>query len=98
MGSVDEDIGIVTSESKDSKDSEGCEEYKGPIDVSVRGIFLPFPLDPRAIIIVISIFTCCLAEKKWNKALIEADESLIVLLSKYDASILEFVNALVIVI
>lgn len=77
MESIDEGIGIVTLEGEDGKASEGCEGCKGPVDVSVRGVFLPFPLDPRAIVIVLSIITCCLAEGKWNKALIEGDESLI---------------------
>lgn len=69
----------------------------GPVDVSVRGVFFPFPLDPRAIVIALSIITCCLADKNWNKALIEADESLMALLSKYGTSILQFANALIIV-
>lgn len=46
---------------------EGCKDAE---DVSVRGV-LSFPLNPRAIV------TLVFAEENWNKALIEADESLI---------------------
>lgn len=74
--------GIVTSDGEDVEVSEGC---KGAEDVSVRGVF-PFPPNPRAIVTVVSIFACCLAEEKWNKALIEADENLISRLNIFDVS------------
>lgn len=87
----------MTSEGEDRKDSERCEACKGSVEVSLCGVVLPFPLDRRAIVIVLSIFTCCFAEKIWNKPLIEADESLISLLSKYVASILQFCKCIDIV-
>lgn len=83
--------GIVTSDGEDVEVSEGC---KGAEDVSVRGVF-PFPPNPRAIVTVVSIFACCLAEEKWNKALIEADENLISRLNIFDVSILKFANVMI---
>lgn len=83
--------GIVTSDGEDVEVSEGC---KGAEDVSVRGVF-PFPPNPRAIVTVVSIFACCLAEEKWNKALIEADENLISRLNIFDVSILQFTNVMI---
>lgn len=55
---------IVTSEGEEVEASAGC---KGADDVSVGGAF-PFPPNPRAIVTVVSIFACCLAEENWNNA------------------------------
>lgn len=41
-------------EGDNGKGREGCEGCEGAEDVSVHGV-LPFPLDPRAIVAVVSI-------------------------------------------
>lgn len=68
------EIGIVISDGKAGKGSVGCDDCDGAGGVPVRAV-VPFPLDPRAIVTVVSI-ACCLADEKRNNDLKKADESL----------------------
>lgn len=70
-------------EGEDGKVNEACSGCKGAEGLSLQDV-LPFPLDPRAIATVMSMFACCLAEEKRNKDLIVTDENLISWLSKFD--------------
>lgn len=65
----------MISEGKAGEGSVGCKGRDGADCVSVRGVSL-FPLDPRAIVILISTFACSLDDKKWNNDPKEVDEIL----------------------